>query len=83
MTVQALRVHVAINVRNLAKSIEFYRNLFDLEPVKVRTGYAKFDVADPPLNFCLNEHSFNETGALSHLGIQVASTEDVLAIRGQ
>ena len=26
---------------------------------------------------------FNETGALSHLGIQVASTEDVLAIREQ
>ena len=83
MTVQALRVHVAINVRNLAKSIEFYRNLFDLEPAKVRTGYAKFDVANPPLNFSLNEHPFNETGALSHLGIQVASTEDVLAIREQ
>ncbi len=47
MTVQALRIHVAINVRDLAKSIEFYRNLFDLEPAKVRTGYAKFDVANP------------------------------------
>ena len=83
MSVQALRVHVAINVRDLAKSIEFYRNLFDLEPAKVRTGYAKFDVANPPLNFSLNEHPFNETGALSHLGIQVASTEDVLAMREQ
>ncbi len=81
MTVQALRIHVAINVRDLAKSIEFYRNLFDLEPAKVRTGYAKFDVANPPLNFSLNERPFNETGALSHLGIQVASTENVLAIR--
>ncbi len=83
MTVPASRVHVAINVRNLAKSIHFYRNLFDLEPAKVRTGYAKFDVTNPPLNFSLNEHPFNETGALSHLGIQVASTEDVLAVREQ
>ena len=83
MPVQALRVHVAINVRDLAKSIEFYRNLFDLEPAKVRTGYAKFDVANPPLNFSLNERPFHETGALSHLGIQVSSTEDVLAIREQ
>lgn len=83
MTVQSLKVHVAINVRDLAKSIEFYRSLFDLERSKVRTGYAKFDVANPPLNFSLNEHSFNETGALSHLGIQVASTEDVFAIREQ
>ncbi len=83
MIVPALRVHVAINVQNLARSIEFYRKLFDLEPAKVRIGYAKFDVANPPLNFSLNEHSFDETGALSHLGIQVASTEDVLAIREQ
>jgi catechol 2,3-dioxygenase-like lactoylglutathione lyase family enzyme len=83
MTVQALKVHVAINVRNLETSVEFYRKLFDLEPSKVRTGYAKFDISNPPLNFSLNEHSFTETGALSHLGIQVASTEDVLTIREQ
>ena len=83
MTVQALKVHVAINVRNLGTSIEFYRKLFDLEPSKVRTGYAKFDIAIPPLNFSLNKHAINETGALSHLGIQVASTDDVLTIREQ
>lgn len=81
MTVQALQVHIAINVRNLTKSIDFYSNLFDLEPSKVRHGYAKFDVANPPLNFSLNERPLNGTGALSHLGIQVASTEDVFAIR--
>ncbi len=83
MIVTALKVHVAINVRDLGTSIEFYRKLFDLEPSKVRIGYAKFDVANPPLNFSLNEHSFNEAGALSHLGIQVGSTEDVLALREQ
>ena len=83
MTVQALKVHVAINVRDLAKSIEFYSRMFDLKPSKVRSDYAKFDVANPPLNFSLNKHAFNEAGALSHLGIQVASTEDVFAIREQ
>ena len=83
MTVEALKVHVALNVRNLGTSIEFYRKLFALEPSKVRIAYAKFEVMNPPLNFSLNEHPFNETGALSHLGIQVASTEDVLAIREQ
>ncbi len=83
MTVQAIKAHVAINVRDLGASLAFYRKLFDLEPSKVRTGYAKFEVANPPLNFSLNERSFNETGALSHLGIQVASTGDVLAIREQ
>ena len=34
-----------------------------------------------PLNSTLNQHAFNERGALSHLGIQVASTDDVLAVR--
>ena len=36
---------------------------------------------NPPLNFTLNEHGFGERGALSHLGIQVVSTDDVLATR--
>jgi catechol 2,3-dioxygenase-like lactoylglutathione lyase family enzyme len=79
MADQASKVHVAINCCDLSKSIDFYRNLFGLEPSKVRTGYAKFDVTNPPLN----QHPFTDAGALSHLGIQVASTEDVFAIREQ
>ena len=70
--------HVSINVKNVEMSIDFYRKLFSLEPSKVRTGYAKFDVQNPSLNFVLNEVAYNEGGALSHLGIQVASTEEVL-----
>ena len=46
--VQALKVHVAIHVRDTARSIEFYRKMFGIEPSKVREGYAKFDVANPP-----------------------------------
>ena len=80
-TVQALKAHLALNVHNVERSIEFYKKLLGLEPSKVRSGYAKFDVQNPPLNLTLNQHKFNERGALSHLGIQVASTEDVLAIR--
>jgi catechol 2,3-dioxygenase-like lactoylglutathione lyase family enzyme len=80
-TVHALKAHFAINVRDVERSVAFYRTLFGLEPSKVRTGYAKFDVANPPLNFTLNEVPFNERGALSHLGIQVRSTEDVVAVR--
>ena len=80
-TVQALKAHLALNVRNVQTSLEFYRKLLGIEPSKVRTGYAKFDVQNPPLNLTLNESSFNERGALSHLGIQVASTADVLAMR--
>lgn len=83
--VKALRAHVAIYVSDVQRSTEFYRKLFGIEPSKVRRGYAKFDVQNPPLNFTLNELGPNERAAshqsLSHLGIQVESTADVLAIR--
>lgn len=79
--VQALKAHLAINVNKVEESIDFYRRLWGVEPSKVRPGYAKFDVQNPPLNFTLNEVRFTGRGALSHLGIQVASTEDVLAVR--
>src|SRR5215217_1671565 len=81
--VQALKAHLALNVRNVEQGIEFYGKMLGIDPSKVRAGYAKFDVQNPPLNLTLNQHDFSERGALSHLGIQVASTDDVLAIREQ
>src|SRR5882672_9608316 len=81
--VKALKAHLALNVHNVKRSVEFYGRMLGIEPSKVRTGYAKFDVQNPPLNLTLNEIAFNDGGALSHLGIQVASTDDVLAMREQ
>jgi len=81
--VVALKAHLALNVRNVEASIEFYRKMLGIEPSKVRTGYAKFDVQNPPLNLSLNEGGVAQGGALSHMGIQVGSSEDVLAMRRQ
>jgi catechol 2,3-dioxygenase-like lactoylglutathione lyase family enzyme len=80
-SVRALKAHLALNVRDVEKSIEFYRKMLGIEPGKVRPGYAKFDVQNPPLNLTLNQAAFGERGAVSHMGIQVGSTEDVLAMR--
>ncbi|PYQ29325.1 MAG: glyoxalase/bleomycin resistance/dioxygenase family protein [Acidobacteria bacterium] len=80
--VQVLKAHVSVNVRNVERSVAFYTKMLGIEPSKVRTGYAKFDVQNPPLNLALNEvPQLAGAGALSHLGLQVASTEDVLAMR--
>jgi catechol 2,3-dioxygenase-like lactoylglutathione lyase family enzyme len=79
--VSAIKAHLAINVRSVEKSLDFYTKLFGVEPSKVRKEYAKFDVQNPPLNFTLNEVLFSDAGALSHLGIQVSSTGDVLKVR--
>jgi catechol 2,3-dioxygenase-like lactoylglutathione lyase family enzyme len=81
--VKALKAHLGLNVRDVEKSIEFYQKMLGIEPSKVRTGYAKFDIQNPPLNLTLNQVAFKERGALSHLGIQVGSTEDVLALRNR
>ena len=48
LPVNALKAHVALNVKDVGASIELYRKLFGIDPVKVRKGYAKFDVQNPP-----------------------------------
>lgn len=81
--INTLKAHLAINVKDVGVSLEFYKKMLGLEPSKVRTGYAKFDVQNPPLNLTLNQVPFTDSGALSHLGIQVAGTEDVLAMKNR
>ncbi len=70
------RIHIAVAVRDLEKSIEFYRVLFGQEPTKVRPQYAKFEVAEPPVNLALNERAVETapSNAIAHFGIQVKTT---------
>ncbi|MEP6954453.1 MAG: ArsI/CadI family heavy metal resistance metalloenzyme [Solirubrobacteraceae bacterium] len=76
-----LRPHLALTVTDVERAIPFYSALFGTTPEKVRPGYAKFSVADPALNFTLNEGERSGLGAFNHAGIQVAATADVLATR--
>jgi catechol 2,3-dioxygenase-like lactoylglutathione lyase family enzyme len=76
-----LRPHLALTVSDVERSIPFYRALFGVEPAKVRHDYAKFELTEPALNFTLNEGERRELGALNHAGIQVSSTDEVLAAR--
>ncbi len=82
-SINTIKAHLALNVTDVEASIDFYRKMLGLEPSKVRTGYAKFDVSNPPLNLTLNQIPFSGKGALSHLGVQVASTDDVNAMKAR
>lgn len=76
------RIHIALAVKDIEKSKAFYRTLFGSGPTKERPGYAKFEVAEPPVNLALNEAS-GSTGPnhpVAHYGIQVKSTRAVAAI---
>ena len=80
------RVQLALNVSDLEASIAFYSAMFGVEPHKRRPGYANFAVAEPPLKLVLVEtpadaRGTGVTGALNHLGVEVASTDEVLAAR--
>jgi catechol 2,3-dioxygenase-like lactoylglutathione lyase family enzyme len=79
-----LKVHVALNVNDVEESVKFYQAMFDTEPVKHKPGYAKFDIAEPALNLTLNHTGpVKGSGALNHLGIQVASTDEVLRAKAR
>jgi catechol 2,3-dioxygenase-like lactoylglutathione lyase family enzyme len=72
------RIHLGLKTEHFEESLNFYRTLFNAEPVKVRTGYAKFELEEPPVNFTLNAAKHGSGGnSLSHLGIQVKSREEV------
>jgi catechol 2,3-dioxygenase-like lactoylglutathione lyase family enzyme len=77
-----LRPHLALTVSDVERSLAFYRALFGTDPAKVRPGYAKFELAEPALNFTLNEGArSDDLGAFNHAGIQVSSTDEVLMTR--
>jgi catechol 2,3-dioxygenase-like lactoylglutathione lyase family enzyme len=75
------KVHVGLNVNDVDRSVEFYRAMFGVRPAKWKPGYAKFDIAEPPLNLALNQGKVKDRGALNHLGVEVSSTAEVLSAK--
>ncbi|WP_329576038.1 VOC family protein [Kitasatospora sp. NBC_01250] len=73
------RVQLALRVADLEGSIAFYAKLFNTEPAKRRPGYANFAITEPPLKLVLIEGASGEDTRLDHLGVEVASTEQVVA----
>lgn len=72
------RLQLALNVSNLDAAVDFYSKLFSTEPAKRRPGYANFAIAEPPLKLVLFENPA-ATSKLNHLGIEVESSEKVVA----
>jgi catechol 2,3-dioxygenase-like lactoylglutathione lyase family enzyme len=76
------RVQLALNVTDLAAATRFYTGMFGVGPAKQRNGYANFEIADPPLKLVLFENP-GAASPLNHLGVEVASTDEVTAAAGR
>ena len=86
MTPSTSRVQLALNVSDLEASVAFYSAMFGAQPHKRRPGYANFALTEPPLKLVLIEttddtRGTGTVGALNHLGVEVPSTDDVVAAR--
>ena len=67
--------HVALYVKSIPEAVDKYRKILGIEPAKVRSDYAKFELQDPPVIFSLNVGG--EPGTLSHLGVRYPSSGEV------
>lgn len=74
------RLQLALNVEDVEAAVHFYSRLFGVEPAKRRPGYANFAVADPPLKLVLMENP-GRGGSLNHLGVEVATVDEVDALQ--
>jgi catechol 2,3-dioxygenase-like lactoylglutathione lyase family enzyme len=82
LEVPVSRVQLALNVADIDAAVEFYSKLFGTEPAKRRPGYANFAIAEPPLKLVLIEGQA-APGTMNHLGVEVASTEEVTAAQAR
>ncbi len=79
----ASKVHVSLDVNNLEESVRFYAALFNMQPTKVRPGYAKFDAETPAVNLTLNQAKHCCLQGLSHLGVRVDKLEEIAEARAR
>src|SRR5579875_2446368 len=77
------RVQLGLKGCDLHEAAAVYSKLFDAEPAKLRSGYANFALADPPLLLVLIEDPSQAPGSLNHLGVEVASTAEVAAAQAR
>ena len=75
------RVHLHLHVANLSHSRDFYEKLFGLPPVKDYPGYVKFLPEFAPVNLALSSGGAQDASpaAVSHMGVQLDSTAEVVA----
>ena len=71
-----MRLQLALNVKSLESAITYYSKMFDVEPHKVRKGYANFAIDDQALKLVLFENA-DADQHLNHLGVEMFDPGDI------
>jgi hypothetical protein len=75
------RFHVHLHVQEIAPNVAFYSALFNQAPAREEGDYAKWMLADPPLNFAISTHG--GASGLDHFGLQVETDEELQTLKTQ
>lgn len=75
------RFHVHAHVEDLQKSIAFYSAMFDAQPTRVESDYAKWMLEDPRINFAISTRGSKP--GVDHLGIQTDTDEELAELKAR
>jgi len=72
------RIHIHISVDDLEQNIRFYSALFGAVPGVSKDDYAKWDLAEPAVNFAISSRGARP--GLDHVGIQAENAGELAAV---
>jgi len=75
------RLHLHVNVPDLAQSIQFYETLFGAAPTVLKDDYAKWMLDDPRMNFAISQRG--RAAGVDHVGVQVDSPAELAELAGR
>ena len=75
------RVHIAITVSDLDRSVGFYTTLFGTGPTVLKDDYAKWMLDDPRVNLSIT--TGRGTPGVDHLGIQTETADELGTLAGR
>ena len=73
--------HINMSVKNLAQSVEFYKNLFGFEIKKEQPEEKSKIIGNDNVKLCLYEDSeMKPEGAIAHFGFHVENFDEIIKI---
>ena len=73
--------HINMSVKNLAQSVEFYKNLFGFEIKKEQPEEKSKIIGNDNVKLCLYEDSeMKPEGAIAHFGFHVENFDEIMKI---